>query len=49
MILNITDKCYENANKDEGYSESDPMGGHDPYNGSKGCAELVISSYRRSF
>ena len=50
VILNITtDKCYENVNKDEGYSESDPMGGHDPYSSSKGCAELVISSYRRSF
>jgi CDP-glucose 4,6-dehydratase len=25
------------------------MGGHDPYSGSKGCAELVTASYRRSF
>ena len=25
------------------------MGGHDPYSSSKGCAELVISAYRRSF
>ena len=42
VILNITtDKCYENVNKDEGYSESDPMGGHDPYSSSKGCAELL--------
>jgi CDP-glucose 4,6-dehydratase len=25
------------------------MGGHDPYSSSKGCAELVISAFRRSF
>lgn len=25
------------------------MGGHDPYSASKGAAELVVSSYRRSF
>ena len=25
------------------------MGGHDPYSASKGAAEIVISSYRRSF
>ena len=25
------------------------MGGHDPYSNSKGCAELVVSAYRRSF
>ena len=25
------------------------MGGHDPYSSSKGCAELVIAAYRRSY
>ena len=25
------------------------MGGFDPYSSSKGCCELLISSYRRSF
>ena len=25
------------------------MGGHDPYSASKGCAELVVASYRASF
>ena len=49
-IVNITtDKCYENDERFEGYKESDPMGGHDPYSSSKGCAELVASAYRRSF
>jgi CDP-glucose 4,6-dehydratase len=49
-IVNITtDKCYENDGRVEGYKENDPMGGYDPYSSSKGCAELVTSSYRRSF
>jgi CDP-glucose 4,6-dehydratase len=49
-IVNITsDKCYENEESDRGYKEEDPMGGHDPYSSSKGCAELVTSAYRRSF
>jgi len=49
-IVNITtDKCYENDERSEGYKEDDPMGGHDPYSSSKGCAELVASAYRRSF
>ena len=49
-ILNITsDKCYENKERQGGYGETDPMGGHDPYSCSKGCAELLTSSYRRSY
>ena len=30
------------------YRETDPMGGHDPYSASKGCAELVVTSFRAS-
>ena len=49
-IVNVTtDKCYENREWVWGYREDDPMGGHDPYSSSKGCAELVSSAYRRSF
>ena len=44
-----TDKCYENKEWLWGYREDEPMGGHDPYSNSKGCAELVTSAYRRSF
>ena len=50
VIVNITtDKCYENDERSQGYKENDPMGGHDPYSSSKGCAELVTLAYRRSF
>ena len=48
-VIVTTDKCYENREWIWGYRETDPMGGHDPYSASKGAAELVVSSYRRSF
>ena len=48
-VIVTSDKCYENRDTISGYRETDPMGGHDPYSGSKGCAELVTTSYRRSF
>lgn len=48
-VMITTDKCYENREQTQGYQENDPMGGYDPYSSSKGCAELAISSWRRSF
>ncbi len=49
-VVNVTsDKCYENIEQLWAYRESEPMGGSDPYSASKGCAELVTSSYRRCF
>ncbi len=50
VCMNITsDKCYDNKEWIWGYKETDPMGGYDPYSASKGCAELVVSSYINSF
>jgi len=49
VIVVTSDKCYENQEWVWGYRESDPMGGFDPYSSSKGCTELAVSSYRRSF
>jgi CDP-glucose 4,6-dehydratase len=49
-IVNVTtDKCYENQEWHWGYRETEPMGGYDPYSNSKGCSELVTSSYRNSY
>lgn len=48
-VVVTSDKCYENREWLWGYRENEPMGGHDPYSASKGAAELVVSSYRRSF
>lgn len=49
MVNITTDKCYENKEWVWSYREDEPMGGHDPYSNSKGCAELVSSAYRKSF
>ncbi len=49
VILVTTDKCYENKEWVWAYRENEAMGGHDPYSSSKGCAELLIASYRHSF
>jgi CDP-glucose 4,6-dehydratase len=49
VVIVTSDKCYENKEWDWAYRESEPMGGHDPYSNSKGCAELVTSAYRASF
>jgi CDP-glucose 4,6-dehydratase len=49
VVVVTTDKCYENKEWAWGYRENEPMGGHDPYSNSKGCAELVTSAYRESY
>ena len=49
-FVNVTtDKCYENKEIARGYREDEPMGGYDMYSSSKGCVEIMSSSYRRSF
>ena len=52
VVVNVTsDKCYDNdaTRAHRAFTEDDPIGGHDPYSSSKGCAELVADAYRRSF
>jgi CDP-glucose 4,6-dehydratase len=50
VIVNVTsDKCYENQESNQGYTEKDSLGGYDPYSNSKACAELVTAAYRNSF
>ena len=50
VAINITsDKCYQNNEWVWGYRENDAMGGDDPYSASKGCSELVTTSYMKSF
>jgi len=48
-VLITSDKCYENAEWEYGYRESDRLGGKDPYSASKACAEIAFSAYARSF
>jgi len=49
IVVVTSDKCYENDGTGTPYTENHPMGGHDLYSASKGCAELVTAAYRRSF
>jgi len=49
VLIVTSDKCYENPEDGRPLTESDPMGGYDPYSMSKGAAELVTASYRNSF
>lgn len=49
IMIVTSDKCYENREWCWGYRENDPMGGHDPYSSSKGCAELVTAAYTNSY
>ena len=49
LVYVTSDKCYENQEWVWGYKESDLLGGHDPYSSSKAAAEIVFSSYKRSF
>ena len=49
IVVVTTDKVYENTEIDHQYTESDQLGGHDPYSASKACVEFVVSSFRRSF
>src|SRR5262249_27222646 len=48
-LIVTSDKCYDNKEWPWGYREIDPLGGHDPYSRSKGCAEIAAASYMCSF
>jgi len=49
LVYITSDKCYENLEWVWGYRENDRLGGHDPYSASKAAAEIVFSSYARSY
>jgi CDP-glucose 4,6-dehydratase len=49
VVIVTSDKCYENREWSWPYRENDALGGADPYSSSKGCAELLVDSYRRSY
>lgn len=49
VVIVTSDKCYFNEEWVWGYREDSRLGGHDPYSGSKGAAELVVTAYQHSF
>ena len=45
FISVATDKVYANTKSDGPFSESDPLGGYDPYSASKASADLISQMY----
>lgn len=48
-VLITTDKVYENKEWWYSYRENDRLGGQDPYSASKSSADIIITSYTKSF
>jgi CDP-glucose 4,6-dehydratase len=48
-IIITSDKVYRDAPVPGGYREDAPLGGYDPYAGSKAAAELVVETYRSAY
>ncbi len=49
-IANVTsDKCYENKDFKQIFTEEDKLGAGDPYSNSKACSELVTQAYYQSY
>ena len=49
IIIMTSDKSYNNLEKIKFYKEDDPLGGNDPYSGSKGASEIIVNAYKKSF
>lgn len=49
VIVTTSDKCYENRGCPDGFRETDPLGGEEPYSASKAAAEFVTAAYRGAF
>lgn len=48
-LIITTDKVYKNVDRAEGYLETEPLGGDDPYSSSKAMADLLTQSWVKSF
>ena len=49
ILIITTDKVYENKGDGAVYKETDPLGGIDPYSGSKTCMEIISETYKKSY
>lgn len=48
-VLVTSDKCYDNQELGHAFTETDPLGGRDPYSASKAATEIAAQAYRHSF
>ena len=49
VLIVTSDKVYENRDDDHCFTESDRLGGDDPYSASKAAAEVVVQAYAKSY
>lgn len=49
LVVVTTDKVYRNVGQRAGYTESDALGGEDPYSASKAMADILTHSWMASF
>jgi len=49
VLAVTTDKVYANADTGRAFVESDPLGGKDPYSGSKAACEIAVASFARTY
>ena len=45
LVVVTTDKVYLNLEKNKRFKESEQLGGHDVYSGSKAASEIIFQSY----
>lgn len=48
-LIITSDKVYQNSEDGRAFTESDPLGGDDPYSSSKAASEIAVASYAKSF
>jgi len=48
-VIITTDKVYKNDDTKKKFTESDELGGSDPYSSSKHLAELIVQNYNSNF
>jgi CDP-glucose 4,6-dehydratase len=49
ILVVTTDKVYRNTGQGRRFTETDPLGGHDPYSASKAGTELVTAAFADSY
>ena len=49
IVVITSDKAYENDGSGKAFTETDSLGGADPYSGSKGAQEITAHLFRRSY
>ncbi|RVI05326.1 CDP-glucose 4,6-dehydratase, partial [Sinorhizobium meliloti] len=49
VLVVTTDKVYRNDESGRHFRESDTLGGHDPYSGSKAACELAVATWRSAY